>query len=101
MSTARTLAEASAALQSVRRLYLRASPDLVCRNIMCEKLQQACACRLAVVVSRLTNLEELDVRDNGLDALPEAIFELPKLRVLQADGVYFAFPVLFCHSCVT
>lgn len=43
-------------------------------------------CRLAVHVSRLTGLRELDVSDNGLGVLPDGVFDLPELERLDVSG---------------
>ncbi len=72
---------------AVRRLDLSSSGDLECRNLMCERLGEACACRLARFVQQtaLHALEELDVSGAGLRALPTAVFDsLPALQVLRA-----------------
>ncbi|GBG32250.1 Leucine-rich repeat-containing protein 47 [Hondaea fermentalgiana] len=52
---------------------------------MCEKLEQACVCKLArfVAQTRLTELQELDITSNRIDTLPTAVFEhLPALETL-------------------
>ncbi len=74
---------------AVRALELRGSGDLECRNLMCERLGEACACRLARFVQQtpLRELETLDVSESGLRALPGAVYEcLPALRELRAGG---------------
>lgn len=37
-------------------------------------------------MSRLANLRELDIADNGLGILPEPVFELPDLEHLDVSG---------------
>ena len=58
----------------------------MCQNLMCAKLGGACVCRLAVHLSRLGNLRELDIAENGLGILPGPVFELPKLEHLDVSG---------------
>ncbi|CAM9127694.1 unnamed protein product [Discosporangium mesarthrocarpum] len=70
----------------LRSLVLRSSDDLVCRNLMCEKLGGPCACRLAVTLSRLGGLKELDISGNGLGILPDTVFELTALERLNISG---------------
>jgi Leucine-rich repeat (LRR) protein len=53
---------------------------------MCEKVGQGCACRLALTLSRMEALRELDVSHNTLRVLPDAVASLPRLRVLSAAG---------------
>ena len=53
---------------------------------MCSKLGEACLCRLAVHLSRLSGLRELDVAENDLGILPEPVFELPELETLDISG---------------
>lgn len=53
---ARSIREASA-LKHVRSLLLRRSEDLVCRNMLCEKVGEPCVCRLDLVLSRIPQLQ--------------------------------------------
>jgi len=86
-TVARSLAAAFAARATVRVLDLRGSADLVCANIMCGGLGGACVCRLALALSRLQALEELDVRGAALAALPTAaLAALPALARVDARG---------------
>jgi Leucine-rich repeat (LRR) protein len=87
MSIANSLKQAVLLPSSkVRVLSLRASPDLVCRNLMCEKLNEPCVCKLARFVAQndFTNLEELYLNQNRLTLLPGAIF-LPSLKLLDVS----------------
>eukprot|EP01084_Bolivina_argentea_P174682 302572_1 len=69
---AKSLAEASKAapMGGVLELILRDSEDLICRNILCGKIGQGCACRLAVSLDRNKRLCVLDVSGGLLDVLP-------------------------------
>mmetsp|Transcript_7207 Transcript_7207/g.12785 ORF Transcript_7207/g.12785 Transcript_7207/m.12785 type:complete len:150 (+) Transcript_7207:154-603(+) len=88
MATVNSIAAAAktaARGEKVLRLLLAESVDLQCRNIMCEKLEEACVCRLArfVTQTRLVDLIELDITSNRLDVLPTTVFEeLPALEKL-------------------
>lgn len=53
---------------------------------MCAKLGEACVCRLAASLSRLTGLRALDVANNDLGVLPDSVFELPALEHLNISG---------------
>ena len=92
-TVARSLAAAYAARATVTALLLPASPDLVCATLMCASLGGGCACRLALTLSRLEALEELDVSGNALPALPDAAFEPRALRrVAAARNALAALP---------
>lgn len=45
-----------------------------------------CICRLARVLALTTEVERLDLGANGLEALPDAVFGLRRLRVLDVSG---------------
>lgn len=97
MVVARSLKDAARLGSATTSLLLRKSEDLVCRNMMCAKLGEACVCRLAVHVSRLSGLRELDVSDNDLGVLPDGVFELPELERLDVSG---ELPTRACrHFC--
>jgi len=67
-------------------LALAESEDLRCVDIMCQFVGDACACRLARVLDRRGKwLKVLDVRGNGLRALPGVVWELRALEVLDAS----------------
>ncbi|CAM9473744.1 unnamed protein product [Ascophyllum nodosum] len=83
---ARSLKDAAKFGSATTSLLLRSSEDLVCRNLMCAKLGGACVCKLAVHLSRLGGLRELDIAENGLGMLPESVFQLPELEHLDISG---------------
>ncbi|CAN0304928.1 unnamed protein product, partial [Laminaria digitata] len=86
MVIARSLKDAARLGSATTSLLLRKSEDLVCQNLMCSKLGEACLCRLAVHLSRLSGLRELNVAENDLGILPEPVFELPELEKLDISG---------------
>lgn len=88
MVIARSLKDAARLGSATTSLLLRRSEDLICQNLMCAKLGGACVCRLAVHLSRLGNLRELDIAENGLGILPDPVFELPNLEHLDVSGEY-------------
>lgn len=67
----------------MQALDLTSSPDLVCNNLMCEKVGEACICRLSRVLERLSGLEWLSLAGNNLQNLPESLCSLPSLRHLD------------------
>ena len=71
---ARSLAEAFALRSSATSLLLRKSNDLICNNLMCEKVTAGCACKLALSLSRLQCLRVLDISHNRLTVLPDSLW---------------------------
>ncbi|KAJ0407693.1 hypothetical protein ATCC90586_001875 [Pythium insidiosum] len=72
--------------QRVARLLLPQSQDLICKNLMCEHVGSSCACKLALVLERVPELEEMDLSRNQLRFLPDATFALTRLRRLNVAG---------------
>ena len=70
----------------LQALNLSASDDLLCRNLMCEHVGDPCICRLSAVLDKLPGLEHLDLSNNNLSALPEALGRLSKLQTLDIRG---------------
>jgi Leucine rich repeat len=66
-------------------LQLSASQDLVCMNMVCERVGQPCLCRVSVALQKLNRLTILDLSANGLPSLPEAVHPdvLPALQHLD------------------
>ena len=64
-------------------LDLRTSNDLICRQLLCEHVGDACACRLALALERVPRLRRLDLSNNRLRALPEAVYALQHLEWLD------------------
>lgn len=107
----RSLAEVISSRQPVTAVALRASKDLLCTNLFCEKVSEPCVCRLDRVLqmkkmnalklldlsnnklnvlppslAELRELEELDISGNCLPEVPQFVLSLPKLRVLRVSG---------------
>jgi Leucine-rich repeat (LRR) protein len=71
----------------MKALDMRSSPDLKCVNMMCEKVGEACVCRLSRVLEKNgKELRLLCLADNKLTQLPAVVFELPHLQVLDLSG---------------
>jgi hypothetical protein len=89
LETHRGLRHAALDLENVQWLDLSASQDLVCKNMMCEKVGEVCVCKLAVWASqsrpRLQQLKHLDLSHNGLEILPDSVFDLLTLRSLNVS----------------
>lgn len=67
-------------------LELAGSQDVVCKNIMCEHVGDACPCRLSLVLERLPNLQRLNIASNGLKSLPPALFTPTLTHLVAADN---------------
>eukprot|EP00937_MAST-01D_sp_MAST-1D-sp2_P000618 g618.t1 len=60
-----------------------ASADLVCQNLMCEKLGGACVCRLARFMEAFPLMEFVNLADNAIDVLPDTLWNYSGLRELD------------------
>ena len=65
-------------------LKLRGSSELICMNMMCDKVGGTCLCRLSMVLERLQHLQHLDLSGNQLDRLPE-VWQLRRLETLDVS----------------
>eukprot|EP00164_Ancoracysta_twista_P016411 GFYU01027515.1.p1 GENE.GFYU01027515.1~~GFYU01027515.1.p1 ORF type:complete len:160 (-),score=17.41 GFYU01027515.1:99-578(-) len=72
--------------KSANVLNLRRSEDLLCRNLMCAKVGEACVCRLSLVLEKIKHLDHLDLSDNQLKFLPESVWSIPGLKSLNISG---------------
>jgi Leucine-rich repeat (LRR) protein len=72
----------------VQKLLLSEAPDLICGNLMCEKLGSPCLCRITVALQRFPLLTHLDISRNAIPAVPEAICKeyLPSLQHLNLSN---------------
>lgn len=85
---ARTLAEAYSLRASATALLLGNSPELRCVNLMCEKVGQGCACRLALSLERMPKLAVLDISSNALPIVPDSLWGLGgSLEALNLAGM--------------
>ena len=64
------------------KLRLHASEELLCTNMMCDRVGASCLCKLSMALERLRDLRHLDLRRNGLERLPE-VWRLPHLETLD------------------
>ena len=83
---ARSLREAATHMGNVRELILTRSEDLMCRNLMCERVGESCVCRLSLVLEKMPQLEKLDISYNNLVRLPPKVFDLKSLQELDISG---------------
>ena len=68
-------------------LDLSRSEDLLCRNLVCERVGEPCICRLAGALERhAATLAWLSLAGNGLTQLPAALTALPALRYLDVSA---------------
>ncbi|KAJ1632416.1 hypothetical protein T492DRAFT_612370, partial [Pavlovales sp. CCMP2436] len=79
--TAFTLREVTLA---TRVLDLSASVELVCDNMMCEKVGELCLCKFSIAFPKVEHIMELRLRSNGMDRWPE-VWRIPGLRVLDVS----------------
>jgi hypothetical protein len=82
----RTLAEAYTHREAATEVLLSSSKDLACVNLMCERIGQGCACRLALSLDRMPLVHTVDVRGNKLPVLPDSVWTRPQLVTLVASG---------------
>ena len=74
-------------LHTAQALDLSRSEDLLCRNLVCERVGEPCICRLAVALERhAATLAWLSLAGNGLTQLPAALTALPALRHLDLSA---------------
>ena len=81
-----SLGQAVRQADTVASLNLNSSPDLLCVNLLCEKVGDPCICRLSRVLEKLHHLTSLNLANNQLVALPDSIGELGKLVHLDLSN---------------
>ena len=70
----------------VTSIVLRASEDLKCVNLFCEKVGGPCICRLERAISKdslALTVESMDLSHNNLTQLPPSLAKLVQLRSLD------------------
>ena len=72
--------------KEVQTIQMRASEDLICNNLMCENVGDACVCKLARYLENLPKVERIELGDNKLGKLPAALFEVTTLKHLDLSG---------------
>jgi len=72
---ATSLQEAYTKRTTLTQLDLSSSSDLKCINLMCEKLNTGCACRLALSLERLLGIEKINIANNSLTILPDSLWK--------------------------
>lgn len=85
-TTAVSLGQAVRHADTVETLNLERSPDLLCVNLMCERVGDPCICRLSRVLEKLHHLEGLNLSGNKLTSLPESIGQLERLQYLDLSN---------------
>lgn len=91
---ARSIREITLAVSRKEKLngiVLSKSSDLICNNIMCEKLSEPCICKLERVLERVDKdeLELLDLSSNSLSVLPPSVEKFHNLKHLDISGNKF------------
>lgn len=85
-SSASSLGQAIRTARTVQSLDLCKSPDLLCVNLMCEKVGDPCICRLSGVLETLPQLKHLNLSHNQLTSIPESIGRLSQLESLDLSN---------------
>lgn len=72
----------------LRGIILNASPDLICNNLMCEKVTEPCICKLERVLQHVdtNSVEIMDLSNNNLKDLPPSIDNFTNLKQLDVSG---------------
>jgi Leucine-rich repeat (LRR) protein len=86
MCIATRLRHLSRSAASVEIVRMSASEDLVCNNLMCEKVGDACVCKLARYIEHIPNLRVLELAENKLHTLPDSLWRVQTLTHLDLRG---------------
>ena len=72
----------------LRGIILNASADLICNNLMCEKVTEPCICKLERVLQHVDtdNIEIMDLSNNNLKDLPPSMHNFTNLKQLNVSG---------------
>lgn len=66
-------------------LNLSNSSELICRNIMCQNLENTCLCRLAVIfeTTHFPYLNSIDMENNNISYFPSFLLSLPTIKYIN------------------
>ena len=72
----------------IENICLRNSPDLVCKNLFCDKVTLPCLCRLEHALSYLdlAAIRRIDLSDNKLTSLPPSLEKMTSLEYLDISS---------------
>ena len=89
--SARSLTEVVKLKGQVKSLILRASKDLVCSNLWCEKVTGPCICRLERTLQMIdvSGLITMDLSSNRLSELPPSVKDLVALQNIDISNNNF------------
>ncbi len=84
----KSLKDSAINADKVSKLDLSNSDDLVCKNIMCEKLGDPCVCKLArfLAQTQFPKLEGLSLDSNKLTTIPDPVFQIKTLKSLSLNN---------------
>jgi len=74
--------------QRVSKIILKSSPDMLCTNLMCEKVTLPCMCKLEATLNKI-NLDYctlLDLSGNNMTSLPNNISRMKNLNELHIQN---------------
>ena len=74
MKIATRLRHLSQAANKVEAIQMRASEDLICSNLMCENVGDACVCKIARYLDALPKVRTIEIGHNNLGKLPDGLW---------------------------
>jgi hypothetical protein len=79
----RHLARSAATVEVIR---MNGSEDLICNNLMCERVGDACVCKIARFIEDIPNLRVVELADNNLHTVPDSLYRIEALTHLDLRG---------------